>query len=204
MDTPADGLQQSPAAAEASAASPSPLETGGATSVNQFFVKNSRTKTATVTICDAPVGKKKKTSWVWQVVQEFAPPINNKNVRCIVMGLKNGVQKQCGALQRWVIEEAAMPHLALLARPYHGVETTNCQAERNVSALALLIGNMRSSMGAFQVEQMMFLRLNQKCIPEIAVYNRVIDRQQARRNQCREGTDKAQNEGAGDLIEIDL
>ena len=32
----------------------------------------------------------------------------------------------------------------------------------------------------------------------------VIDRQQARRNQCREDTDKAQKEGAGDLIEIDL
>ena len=103
-----------------------------------------------------------------------------------------------------VIEEAAMSHLALLARLYHGVEATSCQAARNFSALALLIGNMRSSMGAFKVEQMMFLRLNQKCIPEIAAYNKVIDRQQARRNQCREDTNKAQNEGAGDLIEIDL
>jgi hypothetical protein len=64
--------------------------------------KSGKTKIATVTICDAPVGKKKKTSWVWQVMQEFAPPISNKNVRCIVMVLKNGVKKQCGALQRWV------------------------------------------------------------------------------------------------------
>ena len=96
------------------------------------------------------------------------------------------------------------PHLALLARLYHGVETTSCQAEQNVSALALLIGNMLSSMGAFKVEQMMFLRLNQRCIPEIVAYNRVIDRQQARQNQCREDTDKAQNEGGGNLIEIDL
>ncbi|CAM9493242.1 unnamed protein product, partial [Ascophyllum nodosum] len=84
-----------------------------------------------------------------------------------------------------------MPHLAILARFYHGVEATNCQAERNFSALALLIGNMRSSMGAFEVEQMMFLRLNQRYIPEIAAYNRVVDRQQARRNQYREDTDKA-------------
>jgi hypothetical protein len=103
-----------------------------------------------------------------------------------------------------VIEEAAMPHLALLARLYHGVEATSCQAERNFSALALLIGNMRSRMGAFKVEQMMFLRLNQRYIPEIAAYNRVIDRQQARRHQCREDTGKGQNEAAGDLIEIDL
>ena len=103
-----------------------------------------------------------------------------------------------------VIEEAAMPHLALVARLYYGVEATSCQAERNFSALALLIGNMRSSMGAFKMEQMMFFRLNQRCIPKIAAYNRVIDRQQARRNQCREYTDKAQNEVSGDLIEIDL
>ena len=103
-----------------------------------------------------------------------------------------------------VIEEAAMPHLALLARLYHGVEATSCQAERKFPALALLIGNMRSSMGAFKVEQMMFLRLNQRCFPEFAAYNRVIDRQQARRNQCREDTDKVQNEGCCDLIEIDL
>ena len=89
------------------------------------------------------------------------------------------------------IEEAAMPHLALLARLYHGVEATSFQAKRNFSALALLIGNMRSSMGAFKVEQMMFLRLNQRCIPEIAAYYRVIVRHQARRNQCREDIDKA-------------
>ena len=95
MDPPADGLQQSPVAAEVSAASTP--ETGGATSVNQFFVQKSRTRTATVTICDAPVGKEKKTSWVWQVMQEFGLPINNKNVRCIVMVLKNRVHKQCGA-----------------------------------------------------------------------------------------------------------
>ena len=103
-----------------------------------------------------------------------------------------------------VIEEAAMPHLALLARLYHEVEATSCQAERNFSDLALLIGNMRSSMGAFKVGQMMFLRLNQRCIPEIGAYNRVIDTQQARRNQCREDTDKAQDDKAGGLIEIDL
>ena len=36
-----------------------------------------------------------------------------------------------------------MPHLALIARLYYGVEATSCQAERNFSALALLIGNMR-------------------------------------------------------------
>ena len=81
-----------------------------------------------------------------------------------------------------------MPHLALLARLYHGVEAMSCQAERNVSALSLLTGNMRSSMGAFKVEQMIFLRLNQRCIPEIAAYNRVIDRQRSRAETSAERT----------------
>ena len=54
-----------------------------------------------------------------------------------------------------VIEEVAVPHLALLARLYHGVEATSCQAERNFSVLALLIGNMRSSIGTFKVVEQM-------------------------------------------------
>ena len=163
MDPPADGLKQSPVAAEASAASPSPPETGGATSVKQFFIQKSRTTTAKVTICDAPVGKK-KTSWVWQLMQEFAPPINNKNVRCIVMVLKNGVQKQCGALQRRV---------------------------PNAGTKGLVNHVERVHPGEFARLELLSVRGD----------NRVIDRQQARRNQC---TDKEQNEGAGDLIEIDL
>ena len=39
-----------------------------------------------------------------------------------------------------VTSPAKMPYLAFLARWYHGVEATSCQAERNFSALANLIG----------------------------------------------------------------
>ena len=55
-----------------------------------------------------------------------------------------------------------LPHLALVARPYHGVEATSFQAERNFSSLSFLIGTLRASMSPFKVEQMMFLKLNQR------------------------------------------
>ena len=39
---------------------------------------------ATVTIVDPPKGKRKRKSWVWKVVQQFAPPIGKCSVRCSV------------------------------------------------------------------------------------------------------------------------
>ena len=53
-----------------------------------------------------------------------------------------------------------VPHLALAIRLYHGVEETSCQAERNFSSLSFLIGTLRASMSSFEVEQLMFLKLN--------------------------------------------
>ena len=64
-----------------------------------------------------------------------------------------------------------LPHLALLARLYHGLEATSCQAERNFSSLPVLIGTFRASMSPFKMEQMMFLKLNQGCLPEAQKYN---------------------------------
>ena len=60
-----------------------------------------------------------------------------------------------------------MPYLAFLARLYHGVEVTNCQAERIFSALANLIGDLRSNMLAIKVERMMFIRLNKHMVDEV-------------------------------------
>ena len=71
-----------------------------------------------------------------------------------------------------------LPHLAFLARLYHGVEATSCQAERNLFFLSSLIGTLRASMSSFMVEQMMFLKLNQGCLPEVQKYNAVIAAQQ--------------------------
>ena len=43
----------------------------------------------------------------------------------------------------------------------------SCQAERNLSALAHLIGNLRSNMLASKVERMMFIRLNMHLVDEV-------------------------------------
>ena len=79
-----------------------------------------------------------------------------------------------------------MPHLALLARLYHGVEATSCQSEQNVSALSFLIAHLRSSIAPFKVEQMMFLRLNQDYIPEFRKYKAVVRSQKDCMNKCGE------------------
>ena len=47
-----------------------------------------------------------------------------------------------------------LPHLALVARLYHGVEATSCQTELNFSSLSFLIGTLRASMSPFKVEQL--------------------------------------------------
>ena len=66
-----------------------------------------------------------------------------------------------------VTSPAEMPYLACLARLYHGVEATSCQAVRNFSALAQLIGDLRSNMLASKVERMMFIRLNRHLVDEV-------------------------------------
>ena len=54
-----------------------------------------------------------------------------------------------------------------IARLYHGIEATSCQAELNFSALAHLIGDLRSRMLASKVERMMFVLLNRNLIDEV-------------------------------------
>ena len=92
-----------------------------------------------------------------------------------------------------------LPHLALAARLYHGVEATSCQAERNFSSLSFLIGTLRASMSPFKVEQMMFLKLNQvqKC-------NAVIAAQQERRSQCLQDVQSAQEAAAGETVDVEI
>ena len=43
----------------------------------------------------------------------------------------------------------------------------SCQAERSFSALAHLIGDLRSNMFASKVERMMFIRLNRHLVDEV-------------------------------------
>ena len=67
-----------------------------------------------------------------------------------------------------VTSRAEMPYLTLfIARLYHGIEATSCQAERNFSALVHLIGDLRSRILASKVERMMFIRLKRHLIDEV-------------------------------------
>ena len=97
-----------------------------------------------------------------------------------------------------------LPHLALVARLYHGVEATSCQAERNFSSLSFLIGTLRASTSLFKVEQMMFLKLNQGCLPEVQKYNAVIAAQQERRSQCLQDVQPAQEAAAGETVDVKI
>ena len=89
-----------------------------------------------------------------------------------------------------------LPHLALVA--------TSCQAERNFSSLSFLIGTLRASMSPFKVEQMMFLKLNQGCLPEVQKYNAVIAAQQERRSQCLQDVQSAQEAAAGETVDVEI
>ena len=97
-----------------------------------------------------------------------------------------------------------LPHLELLARLYHGVEATSCQAERNFYSLPVLIGTLRASMSPFKVEQMMFPKLNQGCVPEVQTYNAVIAAHQERRSQCVQDVQSAQEAVAGETVDVEI
>ncbi|CAB1111165.1 unnamed protein product [Ectocarpus sp. CCAP 1310/34] len=66
-----------------------------------------------------------------------------------------------------VTAPAEMPYLAFIARLHLGIEATSCQAERNFSALAHLIGTLRCNMLARKVERMMLIRLNRHLLAEV-------------------------------------
>ena len=79
---------------------------------------------------------------------------------------RRGTESVCPTTSR-VTSPVEMPYLAFIARLYHGIETTNSQAERKFSALAHLIGDLRSRMLASEVERTVFIRLNRHLIGEV-------------------------------------
>ncbi|CAM9575217.1 unnamed protein product [Ectocarpus sp. 4 AP-2014] len=64
-----------------------------------------------------------------------------------------------------VVVPARRPHVGLLARLYAGIDTTSCQAERNFSALKLVLSDMRAGILPHNIEMMLLLRLNRHLIP---------------------------------------
>ena len=73
-----------------------------------------------------------------------------------------------------------IPYLSFIAQLYHAVEATSCQAKRIFSALAHLIGDLRSRMLASKVECMMFIRLNRHSIDEVRELNVAVAQARAR------------------------
>ena len=59
-------------------------------------------------------------------------------------------------------------------------------------------------MSPFKVEQMMFLKLNQGCLPDVQKYNAVIAAQQERRSQCLQGVQLAQEAAAGETVDVEI
>ena len=95
-----------------------------------------------------------------------------------------------------------LPYLAFLARLYHGVEATSCQAERKFSALANLIGDLRSNMLASKVERMMFIRLNKHMVDEVRDLDAAKAKAQARLAKSAKLSAAAQQERANIVVDV--
>ena len=59
-------------------------------------------------------------------------------------------------------------------------------------------------MSPFKVEQMMFLKVNQGCIPEVQKYNAVIAAQQERRSQCIQVVKSAQEAAVEETVNVKI
>ena len=61
-------------------------------------------KTVRVTLVEPQIGKRRLTSWCWQVVSRFSPSINDKNTLCLV---KQRDGKTCNHLMKWTSSEGS-------------------------------------------------------------------------------------------------
>ena len=97
---------------------------------------------------------------------------------------------------------AEVPYLAFIARLYHGIEATSCQADRNFSALAHLIGDLRSRMLASKVERMMFIRLNRHLTNEVRELDAAVAQARARAVKSAQKSMAAQEERSNMSIDL--
>ena len=87
---------------------------------------------------------------------------------------------------------------------YHGVEATSCQAKRNFSALAHLIGDLRSNMLASKVERMMFIRLIKHIVDEVRDLDAAQAKANARAAKSAKQSAMAQQEMAKMVVDVSL
>ena len=95
----------------------------------------------TVTLEKPVSGKRKLTAWCWQFVSRFTPTINDKNVVCLVKKVDGTA---CNHLMKWTPSEDNKRGTGTSGMTTH--IQNSCQAERNFSALAHLIGDLRLSL----------------------------------------------------------
>ena len=107
-------------------------------------------------------------------------------------------------LEFWKRRRTGMPFLALIARLYNGIESTSCQAERNFSALAFLIGHLCSTTAPGKVERLMFLRLNRLFIPDIKALHDAVEAKKAAAGRCKERVAQVEAAAAGSTIVLQL
>ena len=107
-------------------------------------------------------------------------------------------------LEFWKRRRTGMPFLALIARLYNGIESTSCQAERNFSALAFLIGHLRSTTAPGKVERLIFLRLNRLFIPDIKALHDAVEAKKAAADRCKERVAQVEAAAAGSTIVLQL
>lgn len=103
-----------------------------------------------------------------------------------------------------VILPARWPHVGLVARLFAGIDTTSCQAERNFSALKLVVSDLRSSMSPAKVEQTVFLRLNRQLIPGLGNVLKGLDDLKERRKENVEASVAAKDAAAATPTAISL
>ena len=101
-----------------------------------------------------------------------------------------------------VTSPAEMPYSTFIARLYHGIEATTCQAQRFFSALAHFIGDLRSRMLASKVECMMFFRLIRQLIGEVRESDAAVAQARVRVAQSPKVSVSAQEERSNMSVDL--
>lgn len=101
-----------------------------------------------------------------------------------------------------IFEAPKLPLLSMLARVYLSIDSTSYQSERDLSALAGTLGQLRCSMKVDKVEKLMYLRLNSDLIPEVEAVKAGLDRLQAVKEKGRALAAAAQKDGVGEVVTI--
>ena len=100
--------------------------------------------------------------------------------------------------------QAEIPYLVFIARLYLGIEATSFQAERNLSALAHLIGYLRCTMLARKVERIMLIRLNRHLVDEVRELDAAVAQARAKASKSAQKSVDAQEERANKSIDLSV